>query len=348
MNVRQSFLDQATACSNLGSPFTGRLLTILAELLDGADPIGARVLDWSGDASNCGDAVALRLAGALHALVLENKSSELAAAYPPNDVSNADLGSAVGAALRQYSAQILDWLDSPPQTNEVRRSAVLMAACLELQDMFGLPLVLSELGASGGLNLNWDQYRMDIGSKVFGNPKSPVRLSPEWTGPLPPEIAPQVASRAGCDLNPIDPASDALRLRAYLWPDQTRRIERTEAAIAIAANVPAPVEQADASSWLTSRLSPHHKGALQAIYHTIAWQYFPDATQNHCEATIRTAGERATQESPVAWFRMEADGTQDGAALSAVVWPGGRHTDLGRPGFHGQWVRWQGFTCNQP
>ena len=38
-----------------------------------------------------------------------------------------------------------------------------------------------------------------------------------------------VASRAGCDLNPLDPANgdDGKRLLSYIWADQQDRLERT-------------------------------------------------------------------------------------------------------------------------
>jgi hypothetical protein len=54
---------------------------------------------------------------------------------------------------------MLEWTQSPPtQTNEVRRSAALIAGAKVALDHFQRPIVLSELGASAGLNLMWDHY----------------------------------------------------------------------------------------------------------------------------------------------------------------------------------------------
>ncbi len=342
MTIRDFFIEQATACTALGSPFTGRLLTLLAQNLAPDTAIGARVLNWQGDASNRGDSVPLRLTGALHALVLQGKSAELIAAYPPNTVDDTPLWNAVHTALQTHNDQLQDWLNSPPQTNEVRRSAALMPAMLSLQKMFNLPLVISELGASAGLNLNWDHYGLTLNDRHFGAANAPVQLTPEWSGPLPPQIAPQVIDKAGCDLNPLDPVRDALRLRAYIWPDQPDRMQRTEAAIAIARQQNAPVARMDAQAWLKSRLTTRHQGAVHVVYHTVAWQYFPQATQDACAAALQQAGAAATPDAPLAHIAMEADGKGDGAGLTAQIWPGGQKYDLGRADFHGRWVKWRG------
>lgn len=66
--VRVSFAVQARWCEKLGSPFTARLLEGLGADLDHTTMSGHRVLTWQGPPDALGDAVALRLAGALHAL----------------------------------------------------------------------------------------------------------------------------------------------------------------------------------------------------------------------------------------------------------------------------------------
>jgi len=343
MNVTESFLEQAQACENLGSPFTAGLLRLLAEELTDKTAVGAKVLNWPRDPSYRTDAVGLRLAGALHALVLQETCPDLMACYPPNNSTPKQLWDAVQAAFISHEAQVLDWLDLPPQTNEVRRSAALIPACLSLQDHFGLPLVLSELGASAGLNLHWDQFRLTLQGTEFCKVTSPVHLTPDWSGPLPPRIAPHVIDKAGCDLNPLDPANDALRLRAYIWPDQAKRVARTKAAITIAQNIPARVDKSDVKDWLQKRLTTPHTGAVHVIYHTIAWQYFPPDVQETCENIIRAAGKVATADAPMAWVSMEADGDPNGAGLRVTYWPGGKTQTVGRADFHGRWISWLGL-----
>lgn len=66
--------------------------------------------------------------------------------------------------LHTHEAAILATLDSALQTNEVARSAVLIAAAHWIIARTKLPLVLSQLGASAGLNLLWDHHALEAGS----------------------------------------------------------------------------------------------------------------------------------------------------------------------------------------
>ena len=62
------------------------------------------------------------------------------------------------AWLRSETAFVRDFIKSPPQTNETRRSIILLPGFLNLAARFKQPLHLLELGASAGLNQNWDKF----------------------------------------------------------------------------------------------------------------------------------------------------------------------------------------------
>ncbi|MBS1303191.1 DUF2332 family protein [Loktanella sp. SALINAS62] len=335
--IQDAFAVQATHCAALGSPFMERLCGLFATRDWPHGALRDRIADWPGDPSNRADAVPLRLAGALHALKLSG-DTVLTAAYPPHTVDDDALWLAVGTSMTEHATFINRFIDSPPQTNEVRRAAAIIAAAHWLRDVHPLPFRLSELGASGGLNLMWDRFALALPGLTLGPDDPALTLRPDWTGPLPPATAPQVVDRAGVDLRPVDahdPAG-ALRLQAYLWPDQPDRLALTRAAIRVAGPPPA---QADAIDWLTPRLT-HVPRQLHLIYHTIAWQYFPPDVQAHGHALIAEAGAAATPDTPLAWVGMEADTNQNGAALTVRLWPGDHALELGRVDFHGRWLRW--------
>jgi hypothetical protein len=337
--IRASFVRQAGHCDAMGSPLTARVLRLLAADMP-PGPVADRVLGWPGDASSFGDAVALRLAAGLHALVLSGADAGLAAAYANTAASDDTMYRALTHAFSGHGPHLLNWLDNPPQTNEVRRSAVLIAAGHWLADRLGLPMVLSELGASAGLNLLWDHYALDLPGATYGPAEAAVRLAPEWTGPRPAATPPRVVARAGVDLNPLDPKADRLRLLSYIWAGQADRLDRTAAAADLAAGFPGLVARGDAVDWLMTRLATPFPGHLHLVFHTIAWQYFPPAAKARGAVLLAKAGAQATPEAPLAHLAMEADDTAGSAGVTLTLWPGGATIPMARAGFHGQFVHW--------
>lgn len=334
--LREAFRIQSRTCTELGSPFMARLLSLCAERLEPNGAAAKRMFDWPRDPSLFGDTVPLRFTGALHALKLRGDAA-LTAAYPPNEVSDDVLWDAVTNALKSRDLFIQRFLDTAPQTNEVRRGAVIAPVLSLLSAKTRLPIRLIELGCSGGLNLRADLFRVETGGVAFGPAASPVRLTPEWRGAPPPAPAdPVVTDRIGVDLAPLDPDRDRTRLLAYLWPDQEDRLLRTRAAMDIARRIPARLVTADALDAL--RTVDLTEGRLTLIFHTIAWQYLPRKRREEGEALIAALGARATSNAPLAWFGMEADGPF--AGLDLAFWPRGASVRLGTASYHGRWIEW--------
>lgn len=344
-DVRRAFADQADWCERLGSPFTARVMRVLERGLDRSTLVGRRVLDRRGRADAGGDAVPLRLAGALNALARSAERPALAAAWPPAPVTDdATLARAVRAALVDDGAVLLDWLALPPQTNEVGRSAAVHAALMHVVAAHGLPVSLFELGASAGLNLQPDRYGYALGGRRCGARDSPVQLVPDWTGSAPGGVEPIVVARRGCDRAPVDVTDPAARERllAYVWPDQAARVERLRAALAIAVDDPPRVDEADAADWAESRLGEAgERGATRVLLHTIARQYFPPDVDGRVARRIAACGEAATPDAPFAHVSFEQDGSR-GPALDVTVWPDGTTTRLAHAQAHGAAFVWHG------
>ncbi|QPM91942.1 DUF2332 domain-containing protein [Pseudooceanicola algae] len=337
-DLQAHFLDQARACASLGSPFMERLLSLLARRMAPGNAVTDRLFAWE-PRNLRSDAVALRLAGGLHALVLTGADARLAALYPPSRADEDTLWEAVQAALSSQADTLLHWLDNAPQTNEPRRATALIVAAGQIARHFpGIDLRLSELGASAGLNLQFDSFGLIAGAKRVG-PEHPVlTLRPDWSGPLPAGGAYRIAGRGGADVNPLDRANraDMLRLRSYIWPDQPDRMERLDAILSL----PAPsVDREDAGSWLARRLANRPAGQVDLVYHTIAWQYFPTATAAACQAALASAALRATDDMPLAWLSFEMDDKSPGAPVRLRLWPGAYDIPLGRMDFHGRWFQ---------
>jgi hypothetical protein len=345
--VREAFRVQGYWCDRLGSPFTARLCALLADRLDDRTALGRRILNWPGKPGPDGDSVPLRLTGALHALVRRGGLPRLAALYPPNPQPDDELlWSLLSDGLQTAEAEMARWLDNPPQTNEVARSALLMAGLAVVADATRLPLALYELGASAGLNLVLDRYGYRLGALSTGPADAPVVLSPPWKGPPPPDAPVHVLRRRGVDRAPLDVTTpaDAERLVAYIWPDQAERLARMVAAIHVAAADPPPIDRADAADWLEAQLGADPEpGAARVVMHSIAFQYFPQATRQRIVDHLVRVGGQATAEAPLAWLAFELDSAAAGPpALRLTLWPGGNEWVLAHADPHVRAVEWLG------
>jgi hypothetical protein len=344
VDIHAAFLAQEKTSREMGSPFMAQFCGLFAERLAPGDPVSERLLALPADGRAHRQLFPLRLAGALHALVLRGESPALMAAYPPHKVDDDVLWEALRDALRSHAGFVLPWLDRAPQTNEVRRSAIVVPGFLTIAERTGLALMHSEIGSSAGINLHWDEFGYRFGAVAWGDVRSPVQLAPAWRGDSPPVVPVSVQSRAGCDLYPIDPGEPdvEMRLLPYIWPDQPDRLARTRDALRIAAAGSERVERADVLEWLPRRLRAQPANTVHVIWHTIVWQYFDAATRSRARALIEQAGERADATRPLAWLSFEADADPRGASLRLRLWPGNHSAMLARADFHGRWVDWAG------
>lgn len=342
-HVLETFRFQAEACRSLGSPFTATLCDLFAERLTDSSRFGERILNWPESAR--ADAIALRATGALHALVRSGRARDLAAIYPPLEAKPDQLWNAIASAIEKHDDFLHDFLDSPPQTNEVSRSSVILGMALRLTERLSMPLELFEIGASAGLNLAFDRYHYILGEdREWGDPDALVHITSEWRGHVPPLEAPlEIAGRAGCDRNPLDPHNpDSVeRQLAYIWADQHNRIGRVSAALSAAASMPYAVEKADAADWVEARLGEApQSGRARVFFHTIVWQYLSGTTKDRISEAFQLAGAAATADSPLVWMHMESEDHPAGAVLKQTVWPGGEKETVGLADYHGRWVDW--------
>jgi len=337
--IAAHFEAQARACDDLGSPFTARLCRMLPDLAQGT-AVGKRLMDWTGDLR--ADALALRLCGGLHRLVIDRADTDLAAAYPPNTVTGGALRVTVGDAIRRHDVFLAAHLDSPPQTNEVARSGMLLPGFLEVARRTGLPFSLTEIGGSAGLNLFFDRFLYRYGDTDWGDLGSLVRLQPGLRGKAPDlSGAIRIADRAGCDISPVDihRADGRLRLKSYIWPDQDDRLARLDAAIEIARGGEFLFEREDAATFVAKRLAGRQHGQAFVLFHSIMWQYMPDETRASIADQMARAGASAGTATPLAWVRMEPlEPGAPFATLSVTLWPGGETVHLARCDYHGRWI----------
>jgi hypothetical protein len=339
--------EQAAACQELGSRLYALLLDPLADDVLAGGP-GAAV--FAGHERDPGPgALALRLMGGVHRLVLQGRAPELARFYPsvggPDDPT--DAWPALRDVLEQHHAELQAGLDHPPQTNEVGRAAALIGGLLHVLAWAPGPVRLFEVGASAGLNLRADHFRIALpdGHSV-GPSSSPVVLDDPWRGPTPPLTpALEVVERAGCDVSPLDPTTeeDRLRLTSYVWPDQLARLARLRGALDLAVQVSATVHQMPAADFVRRlQLVP---GTTTVLWNSVVWQYLPADERTSLEQSLADLGAGAGEPGRLAHLELEPRRRMPGAEHEFLVrlrtWPGGRDRILGVAHPHGIPTTWE-------
>ena len=205
------------------------------------------------------------------------------------------------------------------QTNEVNRSVYLAPSlALACRDQPGRPVVLVEMGASAGLLLQVDRYRVELnggrGRVVLGDPTSGVRCAGEDRSHRPvgdlaePLELPAVAGRCGIDRHPVDLAdTDAVRwLEACLWPDVPGRVERFRSAVSLLAGTRSPVVRGDMVDDLPPLLADAGRAATAdahlVVFSSWALTYLDRGRRPEVADALAVA---AREGRPVTWLTAE-------------------------------------------
>ncbi|CAN5569757.1 DUF2332 domain-containing protein [soil metagenome] len=303
-----------------------------------------------------GALVQLRLLAGVHRLVLSGRAPALVR-YFPNLGGTADPRGAWPTMRRELSGhldELRQALTIAPQTNEPGRAAALLVGLQFAVRHTGLNQIrLYEPGASGGLNLLVDRFRIEghtPGQWWSGPTDSPLRMpdaisadeSVRWPGPLDFEIV----ERGGCDLAPVDVTTEAgrIRLASFVWPDQLERHRQLAAAIEVARSSDSPavaVQLAPASRWLAAQLrSAPSAGVLTVVWQSVTRLYWPAAEVARVAGLITAAGARM----PLAHLALEYPNPESDqpAQLGVSIYLPGRpthHAVLATVSSHGGPVR---------
>lgn len=332
------FLNQARRCRSMGSAFVASVLEAAHRQLEHAPSTAAMIRAWPGDPAAA--AVAMRVNGALHALARRGTPQCLAELYGGE---HNDFDGAIATAFSEQDGFIANWIRTPTQTNEVARAAAIMSALMAVPLEQPMPFQLLELGSSCGLNLNLGRYAYRLGPVSAGDPRSAVRIEPQWRGLAPPLTPVSILAARGVDLQPLDAsdAGDRERLLSFAWADQPARSKRLEEALQIAIAHPPRVDRGDATTWLARRLDePQAQGSCRAVVHSMVLQYLHAHERQDIAQMISAAGERATADRPLVWISFEWTSDRREVQLRVSWWPTGTTVVLARCDPYGDWLEW--------
>ena len=252
--------------------------------------------------------------------------------------------SRLGEVLEAHRAWVARFVaEQPVQTNEVQRSWGLLPGFLSVAE--GRPLALLELGPSAGLNLYWDRYRYRYGEATWGPREAPLELAGEAHGGPPPALLAQdveVRRRVGIDQSPVDVTTDdgARLLEAFVWPDQTERLERLRRAVAAVRREPPEIVEGDYVELLPQLLEERDPDVLTVVFHSASTSYLPRSKR----AAVAEAIEAAGASGSLAWVSYEFD-EETGVGyerftLDVRVWPGGEPRRLAHLDGHANRLEW--------
>jgi hypothetical protein len=231
--------------------------------------------------------------------------------------------------LRRFTAE------QQVQTNEVQRAWALLPGFLTVAD--GRPLDVLELGPSAGLNLVWDRYsyRYSTGSWGTGD----VELTGDERVPPPASLMARevaVERRRGVDLNPVDATTEhgARLLQAFVWADQTERLERLGRAIEVLRADPPELIRGDYVESLPGLLADRRPGAQRVVFQTASTIYLAEDEL----VRLRAALEEASKVEPLVF--LTSGNHDDGFALELERYPGGAFVRRAVFDFHGAWLEW--------
>ncbi|GAB2509966.1 DUF2332 domain-containing protein [Paramicrobacterium agarici] len=188
------------------------------------------------------------------------------------------------------------------QTNEPGRTAVILPLLAQIDG----PIALIEVGASAGLCLYPDRYSHVYDDAVRIDPpagRSTVVTHCATTGGVPlPQQVPEIVSRFGVDLNPLDVSDpDDMRwLHALIWPGQSDRDERLDAAAAIARAEPPTLVRGDLNEQIESIVDAVPAGVTPVVQHTAVLAYLDTAGRDRFYGQMARLGAR--------WISFEGRG----------------------------------------
>ena len=250
------------------------------------------------------------------------------------------------AKLRGVLEANREWLarfvaEQPIQTNEVQRCWGLLPGFLTVGDE--RPVDLVELGPSGGLNLYWDRYAYRYGDEGWGDPGAGLELSGSAEGGPPRDLLQkgvEVGRRIGIDRRPVDVTTDhgARLLEAFVWADQTDRLDRVRRAIEIARQDPPRLLDGDYVEVLPALLAERDLDILTVVYHSVSTVYLRQEERDRLEEILAAEGPRGS----LARISYEIDRdtpTFYGFALDVETWPDGRRR-LARLDGHANTMDW--------
>jgi len=286
---------------------------------------------------------------AVHFLLLKGEHHQLAAFYPSlhNNSKHYDFAYPYFRSFVLEHKNEIDAIITTRfvQTNEVGRCAILVPAFeLVARQAKNRPLAVVEIGSSAGLTLLWDRYHYRYNKSLqCGDPDSPVRVECLLRGekrPPVPNRFPEIASRLGVDLNPVDlnDPESVQWLRALVWPEHQKRANQLELAIQVARHALPQIVGGDALELLPSLIESVRDDSQLCIFHSFTLSLASGKPRERLELMLAKVSEKRNL------FHISLEWPKNSEtpllSLASLNSGGASERILARCNAHGEWIEW--------
>ncbi|MHA2253564.1 MAG: DUF2332 domain-containing protein [Candidatus Kariarchaeaceae archaeon] len=295
------------------------------------------------------------LLGGVHFLILKGFKHELSNYYattdPPKGIKPVDdnLKEIFIDFVKQYEEQIVEICKTKKvQTNEIGRCSFILPGLNYLNSLTDKPIILVEIGASGGLLLNYHKYglRYSHRKQITGDPNSIVQLECEVIGSKVPPVLdlPDIKMKVGIDLYPVRCSNpdEALWLQSLVWPKHIDRFRSLKSALEICRIDLSSYNlvQGDGFRDIERYLENYtDSGSILCIYHSFAinqiskeeQQQYYNKLKSHTSNFDNTIYELRINWLPESKHQLVLHKIHKGEILT---------TELANVHHHGRWIEW--------
>jgi hypothetical protein len=288
---------------------------------------------------------------AVHYIVLKNKGCELAKYYPSvnKDLNVQELPYQLFKEFCiKYEAQIIELISTRiVQTNVISRCSYLMPILSELINKGQKNACIIDIGASAGLNLNFDLYEYwTDGQKIYGD--SSVKIEFQTIDSAIKSILPinYLIRKIGIDQNLINPQNEdeKLWLNALIWPDHLERFNSMEKALELRQNDRIDMIKASEVNQFEEIINNQRADETLIIYatHTL-YQFSPDNRHDFFTMLDRIGKKRDFDFLSVESTRyLQEKYKSSQTVIELTSYTNGKKNEkfIAETNGHGNWIRW--------
>ena len=289
--------------------------------------------------------------GAVHYLVLKNKNCQLASYYPSitKSLKNPALPFDVFKDFcLNNESQIIELISTRiVQTNVVNRCSYLTPILSELINKGQKNACIMDIGASAGLNLNFDLYEYwTNGQKIFGDSSVKIEFETKDSAIIPILPINYSVRKIGIDQHLINPQNEDEKrwLNALIWSDHLERFNSMEKALELRQNGGIEMFQASTVPQFEEIINGQRNDETLIVYatHTL-YQFSQESRQDFFTMLDRIGKKRDFHFLSVEstrYLQEKYDSSQTVIELTSYASGMKNEEIIAETNGHGNWVRW--------